>query len=77
MKRQASMILTKPSIYLAMAAMFVTLALAGPAAAKKQVPFHGFIQAVEIDVVQPPAVCWSAASGWLDIILTWFSASAE
>ena len=63
MKRQALMILTKSSIYLAMAAMFVTLALASPAAAKKQVPFHGSIQGVEIDVVQPPATLLVDGSG--------------
>jgi hypothetical protein len=63
MKRQALMILTKSSIYLAIAAMFVTLALAGPAAAKKQVPFHGSIQGVEIDVVQPPATLLVEGSG--------------
>ena len=40
----------KASVYLAMAAMFVTVVLASPAAAKKQVPFHGFLQGVEIDV---------------------------
>ena len=53
----------RTSIYLAMAAMFVTLALAGPAAAKKQVPFHGSIQGVEIDVVQPPATLLVDGSG--------------
>lgn len=63
MKRQALMILTKSSIYLAMAAMLVTLALAGPAAAKKQVPFQGSIQGVEIDVVQPPATLSVDGSG--------------
>lgn len=44
--------LMKTSVYLAMAAMLVTVVLAGPAAAKTQVPFHGFLQGVEIDVVQ-------------------------
>jgi hypothetical protein len=36
----------------AMAAMLIILAFAAPAAAKKQVPFHGFIEGVEADVVQ-------------------------
>jgi hypothetical protein len=46
----------KTSIYGAMAAMFLTVALAGTAAAKQEVPFHGSIQGVEIDIPQggPP-----------------------
>jgi hypothetical protein len=44
--------IVKTSVYLAIAAMFVTVVLAGPAAAKKHVPFHGFLHGVEIDVVQ-------------------------
>jgi hypothetical protein len=32
----------KASLYLAMAAIFVTVALPGPGAAKEQVPFKGF-----------------------------------
>ena len=40
----------KTSIYGAMAAMFLTVALAGTAAAKQEVPFHGSIQGVEIDI---------------------------
>jgi hypothetical protein len=42
----------KASIRPAMAAMIMVLALAGPAAAKKQVPFHGSLEGAEIDVVQ-------------------------
>jgi hypothetical protein len=44
--------ITKTSIYRAMAAMFVALALVGSAAAKQEVPFQGSIQGVEIDVPQ-------------------------
>jgi hypothetical protein len=40
----------KTSIYGAMAALLLTVALAGTAAAKREVPFHGSIQGVEIDV---------------------------
>jgi hypothetical protein len=36
----------KTSIYLPMAAMFLTAALAGPAAAEKKVPFKGKLEAV-------------------------------
>lgn len=46
----------KTTMYLTMAAMLLTSALAGPAAAKEQVPFHGSIQGVEIDVVAPPSL---------------------
>jgi hypothetical protein len=45
----------KTSIYLPMAAMFLTAVLAGPLAAEKQVPFRGSLQGRETDVVQPPA----------------------
>lgn len=41
---------------LQMIAMFLTAALAGPAAAKNQVPFHGSVQGVEIDEVQGTAL---------------------
>jgi hypothetical protein len=44
--------ITKTSTYVAIAALFLTVALAGTAAAKKEVPFHGSIQGVEIDVPQ-------------------------
>src|SRR5437867_3084126 len=44
----------KTSIYLPMAAMFLTVALAGPAAAEKQIPFSGSVQGREIDVFQGP-----------------------
>ena len=37
----------KTRIYLALVAMFVTLTLVGPAAAQKQMPFHGSIQGEE------------------------------
>jgi hypothetical protein len=42
----------KVSLYLATAAMFVTVALPGPVAAKEQVPFKGSVQGREIDLVQ-------------------------
>jgi len=44
----------KTSIYLPMAAMFLTAALAGPAAAEKQLPFSGSVQGRETDVFQGP-----------------------
>ena len=40
----------KISIYAATAVIFLTVALSGTAAAKQEVPFHGSIQGVEIDV---------------------------
>ena len=46
--------ITKTIMYLQMTAMFLTAALAGPAAAEKQVPFRSSIQAVEIWDVQFP-----------------------
>src|SRR2546425_3957691 len=46
----------KTSIYLPMAAMFLTAALAGPAAAESQVPFSGFVQGRELDVPAPPTL---------------------
>ena len=39
----------KASMSLAMATMFLTAALVGPAAAKKEVPFHGSLQGVETE----------------------------
>ncbi len=53
----------KTSIYGVMAAIFLTVALAGTAAAKEGVPFHGSIQGVEIDVVQPPTTLLVDGSG--------------
>ena len=46
----------KASTYLTVAAVLLTLALAQPAAAKKQVPFHGSFQGSEIGVVQFPTM---------------------
>jgi hypothetical protein len=48
--------LMKTRIYLALVAIFVTLALVGPAAAQKGVPFHGTIQGVETYVVTFPTL---------------------
>ncbi len=54
----------KTTIYLPMAVMFLTAALAGPAAAGgKQVPFRGSVQGSETDVVQPPATLLVDGSG--------------
>ena len=54
----------KRSIYLPMAAMLLTAAFAGPAAAaEKQVPFSGSIQGSETDVFQPPATLSVNGSG--------------
>src|SRR5437879_4932655 len=48
-------IIMTTSIYLPMAAMLLTAALAGPArAAEKQVPFKGSVQGRETAVFQPP-----------------------
>ena len=44
----------KTVLYLQMTAVLLTVALAGPAAAGKRVPFHGSIQGVEIADVQFP-----------------------
>ena len=44
----------KTVLYLQMTAVLLTVALAGPAAAGKRVPFHGSIQGVEIGVFQFP-----------------------
>jgi hypothetical protein len=44
----------KSILGLQMTAMFLTAALAGPAAAEKEVPFKGSVQAVESIDVQPP-----------------------
>jgi hypothetical protein len=72
MKRQKSvtarsimfaLTIMKTSIYLPIAAMFLTAALAGPAAAEKQVPFSGSVQGRENDVVQPPATLLVDGSG--------------
>ena len=48
--------ITKAIIYLQMAAMLMSAALAGPAAAHKQVPLHGSIQAVESPNVHFPTL---------------------
>jgi hypothetical protein len=48
--------LMKTSIYPALVAMFVTLALVGPAAAQKGVPFQGTIQGDETGVVTFPTL---------------------
>src|SRR5258705_9542963 len=46
--------ITKTSIYVPMAAMFLTAALAGPATAENLVPFSGSVQGHENDVFQGP-----------------------
>ena len=47
----------KTVLYLQMTALFLTAALAGPAAAENQVPFHGTIQTVEtVESVEFPIV---------------------
>ena len=48
--------ITKTIMYLQMTALCLTAALAGPAAADKEVPFKGSIQAVETHVVQFPTL---------------------
>ena len=48
--------ITKTILYLQMTALLLTTALAGPAAAEKQVPFRGSIQAVETYDAQFPAL---------------------
>ena len=47
-------IITKTVLYLQMTALLLTAALAGSAAAEKEVPFHGTIQGIEITDVQFP-----------------------
>jgi hypothetical protein len=54
----------KINSYLAIMAMILTTALAVPAAAQKQVPFKGSIQAQETDVPSvPPGSLFAAGSG--------------
>ena len=48
--------ITKTVLYLQMTALLLTTALAGSAAAEKEVPFRGSIQAVEIAEVQFPTL---------------------
>ena len=48
--------ITKTIMYLQMTALCLTAALAGPAAAEKQVPFRGTIQAVEVVDIQFPTM---------------------
>jgi len=48
--------ITKTVLYLQMTALLLTAALAGSAAAEKEVPFRGSIQAVEIAEVQFPTL---------------------
>jgi hypothetical protein len=49
-------IIMKSILGLQMTAMFLTVALAGPAAAEKPVPFKGSVQAVETSDVQLPTL---------------------
>jgi hypothetical protein len=60
----------KTSICLPAAAMFLTLALAAPAAAEKQVPFSGSVQGTEIDVFQGPPPGTLSVDGTLTGIAT-------
>lgn len=46
----------KTFIYLQMTALFLTAALAGPVAAKKETPFRGTLQAIETHAVQFPTL---------------------
>jgi hypothetical protein len=56
--------ITRSNIYLAITAMILTAALAVPAAAQKQVPFKGSIQAQETDTgFVPPSTALHAGSG--------------
>jgi hypothetical protein len=48
--------ITKAIMYLQMTALLLTAALAGPAAAEKQVPFRGTIQSVEVVDIQFPTM---------------------
>ena len=53
--------ITRSNLYLPMAAMILTAALAVPAAAQKQVPFKGIF--LGNDTVTPPATIATAATG--------------
>jgi hypothetical protein len=56
--------ITRSNIYLAVMAMILPAALAVPAAAQKQVPFKGSIQAQETDTPSvPPGTLSAAGSG--------------
>ena len=48
--------ITKTLMYLQMTALFLTAALAGPAAADKAVPFKGSVQALETYDIQFPTM---------------------
>ena len=55
---------TRSNIYLPMAAMILTAALAVPAAAKEQVPFKGTMQGLDVDLPSPiPNTIVVATSG--------------
>jgi hypothetical protein len=62
---------------LQMTAMFLTAALAGPAAAKKEVPFKGFVQAVESYDVQFPTLFVDTTGTGLTTHLSLFTVTWE
>jgi hypothetical protein len=70
-------IMKRSSIYLAMASMFVTLALASPAAAKNQVPFHGSILGAEVDHVQGTTLTGTGTGTGIATLLGRFTVTWE
>jgi plastocyanin len=54
---------TRSNIYLAMAAMILTAALAVPAAAQKQVPFKGTMQGLDKDTAFTPTTVSVTTTG--------------
>jgi hypothetical protein len=69
--------ITRSNIYLALTAMILTAALALPAAAQKQVPFKGTIQAQETDTVSPPILSVLGNGTGIGTLVGQFSLSYE
>ena len=69
--------ITKTIMYLQMTALFLTVALAGAAAAEKEIPFHGSIHAVETSVVQFPTAFVDASGSGIATHLGRFTVTYE
>jgi len=69
--------ITKTIMYLQMAALFLTAALAGAAAAEKEKPFQGRIDAVETSVVQFPTLFVDASGSGNATHLGRFTVTSE
>jgi hypothetical protein len=67
----------KTTIYLPMAAMLLTAALAVPAAAQKQVPFKDTLQAHDTDVLFPTTVLVTTSGTGIGTLVGQFSFTQE